>query len=151
MPTLDLKCWVKDGIIKFQFFEKTMATNTVLHAKTALSDSTKLSSWSQEIVRGFLKTSRRLDDSVRVEILETFSRKMRNSGHTMGYIEKALLSGITNYERNVINSNLPKTHHHYKPLHFDSNYKAVGRWKKKIMSKESSYKDKGEDQESGGS
>ena len=44
LPTLDLKCWVKDGIIKFQFFEKTMATNTVLHAKTALRDSTKLSS-----------------------------------------------------------------------------------------------------------
>ena len=32
----------------------------------------------------------------------------------------------------------------------DSNYKAVGRWKKKIMSKESWYKDKGEDQENGG-
>ena len=68
----------------------------------------------------------------------------------MGNIKKTLKSGIINYERKVTNSNLPKTHHHYKPLHMDSNYKAVGRWKKKIMSKESWYKDKGEDQENGG-
>ena len=103
-------------MVEFQFFEKTMATNTVLHAKTALSDSTKLSSLSQEVVRRLLNTSRRLEDSVRMETLETFSQKMRNSGHTMGYIEKALLSGITNYERKVTNSNLPKTHHHYTSL-----------------------------------
>ena len=49
---------------------------------------------------------------------------MRNSGHTMGYIEKALKSGIINYERKVTNGNKPKTHHHYKPLHMDSNYMA---------------------------
>ena len=69
-----------------------MATNTVLHAKTALSDSTKLSSLSQEVVRRLLNTSRRLEDTVRMETLEAFSQKMRNSGHTMGYVEKALLS-----------------------------------------------------------
>ena len=117
----------------------------------ALSDSTKLSSLSQEVVRRLLNTSRRLEDTVRMETLETFSQKMRNSGHTMGYIEKALLSGITNYERKVNNSNLPRTHHPYKPLHMDSNYKAVGRWKKKVMAKETWYKDKKNDQKKSGS
>ena len=105
---------------------------------------------SHEVVRRLLNTSRRLEDPVRMETLEAFSQKMRNSGHTMGYIEKALVSGITNYERKVSNSNLPKTHHHYKPLHMDSNYKAAGRWKKKIMAKDTWYKDKKSDQESSG-
>ena len=40
LPTLDLKIWVQDGKIEFMFFVKPMATNTGLHAKTALSNST---------------------------------------------------------------------------------------------------------------
>ena len=45
---------------------------------------------------------------------------------------------------------VPKTHHHHKPLHMESNYKALGRWKKNIMSKETWYKNKSESQESVG-
>ena len=35
LPTLDVKIWVKDDVIEYEFFEKPMSANTVLHAKTA--------------------------------------------------------------------------------------------------------------------
>ena len=56
LPTLDVKIWVREGRIEFDFFEKTMSINTVLHAKTAQSDSTKFASLSQEVVRRLLHT-----------------------------------------------------------------------------------------------
>ena len=35
LPTLDVKIWMKDGLIEYEFFEKPMRANTLLHAKTA--------------------------------------------------------------------------------------------------------------------
>ena len=82
LPTLDVKIWVVDGNrIEFDFFEKPMNPKTVLHAKTAQSESTKFSSLSQEIVRRMLHTSNRLPLSHGMENLEKFSQKMINSGH----------------------------------------------------------------------
>ena len=37
LPTLDVKIWVAGNMIHFDFFEKPMSTNTVLHAKEAQS------------------------------------------------------------------------------------------------------------------
>ena len=38
LPSLDTRIWVKNMIILFEFFEKTMSTNMVVHAKSALSE-----------------------------------------------------------------------------------------------------------------
>ena len=58
LPTLDVRIWVREGRIEFDFFEKTMGINTVLHTKTAQSDSTKFASLSHEVVWRLLHTSR---------------------------------------------------------------------------------------------
>ena len=58
LPTLDVKIWVKNGIIEYDFFKKTMAANTVLHGKTSQSKTTKFASLTQEVVRRLLHTSR---------------------------------------------------------------------------------------------
>ena len=39
LPTIDVKIWVKNGII--ELFSKPMSANTVLNAKTALGEQTK--------------------------------------------------------------------------------------------------------------
>ena len=42
LPTLDVKIWVRDGLIEYEFFEKPMSANTVLNAKTAEVSETKI-------------------------------------------------------------------------------------------------------------
>ena len=105
LPTLDLQIWItKDGFVEFEFYEKPMAANTVLDARTALSDNTKYSSLSQEVVRRLMHTSRRLEASRRVEKLEELSQKMANSSHSMKFIRDILISGIKSYTAKVMNS-----------------------------------------------
>ena len=68
LPTLDLRLWVVDGnLIRFDFYEKPMASNLVVHAKTALSQTTKFSSLTQEVVRRLLHTSKELSCDYRLE------------------------------------------------------------------------------------
>ena len=44
LPSLDTKIWVMDGWrVLFEFFEKTMATNLMVEAESALSREIKLS------------------------------------------------------------------------------------------------------------
>ena len=54
------------------FFVEPMATNTVLHAKTALSNSSTIAALSKGMVRRLLNTNRKLEKSGRMEILEEF-------------------------------------------------------------------------------
>ena len=35
LPTLDVKIWIVNGRIEFDFYKKPMANNMVLHARTA--------------------------------------------------------------------------------------------------------------------
>ena len=48
LPSLDTKIWMVDGWkVMFEFFEKTMATNLIVEAGSALSREVKLSTLSQ--------------------------------------------------------------------------------------------------------
>ena len=141
LPTLDVRIWVREGLIEYEFFSKPMSANTVLNAKTALGEQTKFSSLSQEVVRRMLHTSRRLEDSSWLESLEDLTQRMTNSDHRPAYIRKVLVAGFTSYQAKLKNSRLPKTHPAYKPLHLDTNFNTKGRWKKKIMAKKNWYQD----------
>jgi hypothetical protein len=142
LPTLDVKIWVRNGKIEYDFFEKLMSSNTVLHAKTAQSETTKFASLSQEVVRRLLHTSRSLPPSHRMENLEVFCQKMTNSGHNKQYIRNVIISGIQKYKRKLQRSILPTSHKEYKPLHLGTKYNTLGRWKEKMLEKNNWYKDK---------
>ena len=58
LPTLDVKIWIVNGRIEF---DKPMANNMVLHARTAQSDKNKFASLTQEVVRR-LKTCRQREN-----------------------------------------------------------------------------------------
>ena len=117
LPTLDLKIWVQAGVVEYEFYEKPMSGNTVVHAKTALSEQVKFSSLTQEVVRRLLHTSRRLPDDVMLECLEKLCQKMANSEHRPVYIKKVMISGITIYEAKLKKSLLPAGNPGFKPLH----------------------------------
>jgi hypothetical protein len=142
LPTLDLKIWIRNGLVEYEFYEKPMSANTVLHAKTALSEQVKFSSLTQEVVRRLLHTSRRLPDIVRMDCLENLSQKMVNSDHKPIFIKKVMISGITSYKSKLRKSLLAAGHPDFKPLHLGTNYNSMGRWKRKVMARETWYKDK---------
>ena len=146
LPTLDVKIWIVNGRIEYDFFEKPMSSNMVLHAKTAQSDKNKFSSLTQEVVRRLLHTSRTLPSSHRMENLERFCQKMANSGHKMSYIRNVTIAGIEKYTVKYKKSILPSNHEEYKPLHLGTKYNTHGRWKKKMQEGRNWYKDKEIDQ-----
>ena len=126
LPTLDVTIWVEQNRILYNFFEKPMSTNLVLHAKTAKSNIVKFSSLTQEVVRRLLHTSRELSHSCRLENLERFSVKMMTSEHKSEFVKKVLFSGMIKYERKVKKSQLPIIHKDFKPLHVGTNYNRLG-------------------------
>jgi hypothetical protein len=83
LPSLDTTVWVEDGWkVLFEFFEKTMSTNLMVEAKSALSNEVKMATLSEEITRRLRNSSLELDSSRRLEILERACTKMKTSGHS---------------------------------------------------------------------
>ena len=149
LPTLDVRIWIRNGRIEYDFFEKTMSTNTVLHAKTAQSEKTKFASLAQEVVRRLLHTSRTLPSSHRMENLEKFCQKMTNSGHNKTYIKSVIISGIEKYTKKYNKSILPSSHKDFKPLHLGTNFNTLGRWRNKMLEKNNWYKDQKDGKDGG--
>jgi hypothetical protein len=69
LPTLDVKIWIESVRIEFNLYEKPMANNMVLLARTAQSDKNKFTSLTQEVVRRLLHTCTTLSPSQRMENL----------------------------------------------------------------------------------
>ena len=82
LPRLDTKVWILNAwTILFEFFEKTMASNLMVEAGSALSQEVKLATLSEEVTRRLRNTSLEVDHSTRMEILERACTKMVTSGH----------------------------------------------------------------------
>ena len=79
----------------------------MVHAKTALSEQTKFSSLTQEVVRRLVHTSRTLPVSTRLECLEILCQKMVNSDHKPAYKRKVMVASITNYPGKIKNKTNP--------------------------------------------
>ena len=109
LPTLDTLLYMEDGrIIHFEFFQKPMSTNLVLQADTALSDSLKMASLKEEVVRRLKYTSERLGFSKRLGTLEDLCQRMTNIGHKLRYMKQILIAGIMRFEAKLKNSKLKK-------------------------------------------
>ena len=135
LPSLDTKIWVVDGWrILFEFFEKTMATNLMVEAGSALSKDVKLATLAEEISRRLRNTSMDLDHSCRMEILERACVKMKTSGHTDMFIRQAVEQGIRAFDEKIKRSRLEEDNPGFQPL-----YPKAG-WRKDIRSKEKALK-----------
>ena len=142
LPTLDTKIWIESGRkIMYEFFEKTMAANVLIQAKSALSDQVKVASLTQEVVRRLKHTRLELPHSSRMDVLESFSQKMSNSGHMNAFIKRILVAGICKYVRMVRNSQLDKNNKQFKSLHQPSG-SSLSRFRRKILARQTWYKDK---------
>ena len=70
LPTLDFDCWVIDNKIYYSFFQKSMARKTVIHKQSALSEKTKVTSLSQDLIRRMKNTSEDVPIEERIAIID---------------------------------------------------------------------------------
>ena len=135
LPSLDIAIWVvADRLIMYEHFEKTMATNLLVEAKSALSMEVKQATLSEEVARRLRNTSLRLDPARRMEILERACVKMKTSGHSEEIIRQAVEQGIRAFDNKIKRSRLDVQDPGYQPL-----FPKAG-WKKNIKSREKALK-----------
>ena len=135
LPSLDCMIWVKDGWrILFQFFEKTMASNLMVEAGSALSKEVKSATLAEEVSRRLRNSSLELDQATRLDILEKACVKMKTSGHTDTFIRMAVEQGVKSFAEKVRRSHLDVRDSGYHPL-----YPKAG-WRKDEKSKEKALK-----------
>ena len=135
LPSLDCMIWVKDGWrILFQFFEKTMASNLMVEAGSALSKEVKSATLAVEVSRRLRNSSLELDQATRLDILEKACVKMKTSGHTDTFIRMAVEQGVKSFAEKVRRSHLDVRDSGYHPL-----YPKEG-WRKDDKSKEKALK-----------
>ena len=135
LPSLDISIWVVGGrTILYEFFEKTMASNLMVEAGSALSKDVKLATLSEEVARRLRNTSVRLDSSRRLEIVERACTKMKTSGHSEEFIRLAVEQGIRSFDAKMRRSLLEIDNPGYQPL-----FPTAG-WKRNIKSKEKAMK-----------
>ena len=133
--SLDIAIWVVAGrLIMYEHFEKTMASNLLVEAKSALSMEVKQATLSEEVARRLRNTSLRLDPARRLEILERACVKMKTSGHSEEVIRQAVEQGIRAFDAKVKRSRLDTQHPGFQPL-----FPKAG-WKKDLKSREKALK-----------
>ena len=145
LPSLDCKVWVKDGWkILFEFFEKTMASNLMVEAGSALSKEVKQSTLAEEISRRLRNTSLELDLPTRLEILEKACVKMKTSGHTDIFIRQAVEQGIKTFAEKVRRSRLDVRDGGYQPLYPKAGWRRDEKAKEKALKRGNWFKGKDE-------
>ena len=89
LQTLDMKIWIVAGNkVLYEFYEKPMAANVVVQAGSALGESVKVATLTEEVIRRLKHTSRSLPHSSRLEVLEDLAQKMSNSGHRNAFMTR---------------------------------------------------------------
>ena len=127
--------WLTDNrLIMYEHYKKTMASNLLVEAKSALSLEVKQATLSEEVARRLRNTSLRLDSSRRVEILERACVKMKTSGHSDEVIRCAVEQGIRAFDAKIKRSRLDTKDPGYQPL-----FPKAG-WRKDLKSREKALK-----------
>ena len=135
LPTLDIKLAVTPtNRIKFKYYEKEVATNTVLHKKTAMEENQKAQILAQEMVRRMLNTNDMVDKKTRLEVVDNMAKKMRTSGYSVKQTRKIISNGLINYEAKKTRCRVEG------PLYRTAKTSLANRCKKKLLAKSSWFK-----------
>ena len=100
-PCLDLKVWIEDGLVMFEFYKKDVSSPYVVMAKSALSVQTKRSSLISEAMRRLLNCSVSLPWGVKARHLSKFAHSMMISGYGHWYRWEVVNGAIKKYEEMV--------------------------------------------------
>ena len=144
LPTLDCALFMEDvenqkrQIVNFSFFEKSMKTPYCVMADSAMSEKSKISILSQDLIRRMLCCSETIPDAERVQIIDNYIDRLVVSGYKPSQVKEIVESGLTGYTRKVersIKSGIP--------LHRSAAATLKERISKKLTEKTDWYKKKG--------
>ena len=98
LPTLDFTCWVVNNKVLYSFFQKPMARKTVINRQSALSEKTKVTSLSQDLIRRMKNTSEDLPMDERIAIIDEYTKQLIASGYSLNQTKNIIESGLLGYE-----------------------------------------------------
>ena len=130
LPTLDFACWVDNNKIYYSFFQKPMARKTVINKKSALSERTKVSSLSQELIRRMKNTSEDVPMKERIDIIDEYAKQLVTSGYSPNQARDIIQAGLVGYETLV-----KKVEKKEAVLHRSASEGAGERKRKKLLGK----------------
>ena len=142
LPTLDLQIWVRgDNKVLYKYFEKKMTPNMVLHARSAIPESTRRATINQELIRRLTNTSELVENEIRVEIVDKYAQKLINSEYSLKVTREFLIGGLKGYER-LLSLSKDRENPKWKPLHMSGSWNGRNRRVAKQLAKSSWYKGK---------
>ena len=144
LPTLDLQLWVnKDNKVVYKYYEKPTTPATVIHARSAMTESTRRATLNQELIRRMTTTSELVEDVIRVEIVDGYAQKLINSEYNLTVTRNSITGGLKGYERLLSlskDTNNPK----WKPLHLSASWNSRNRLTAKLLAKTNWFKGRSE-------
>ena len=127
LPTLDLELRIMDdNTVLYQYFEKSMIPNMVLHRRSAMPESTRRATLNQELVRRMVNTSEMVGDEKRVEIVDKYAEKLMNSEYPLDQTRNIIIGGLKGYER-LLSLSKDIKNPKWKPLHMAAGWNARNR------------------------
>ena len=124
IPILDMKVLMdEDGQIKYQHYEKPVASKKVVSERSGHSAASKRAIQENELVRRMMNISRDLDwDTYFVPVLTDYMKRMKRAGYSKSYRKKVLKSALKTYDRKLFNADSGE-----RPLNRPANFNKVGR------------------------
>ena len=139
LPTLDCEMFMekKTNKINYSFFEKKMKTPFCVMKESAMSEKSKVSILSQDLIRRMQNTSEKVPESERIKIIDNYIDRLLVSGYKTEQIKEIVESGLKGYIRKLnraIKSGIP--------LHRPAASTLQGRIRKKLTERSNWYKKK---------
>ena len=94
-----------------------------------MPENMRVSTLTQEVIRRMMNTSEKIEQAERNGVVDTYGRKLVNSGYSLEQARKFIISGLTRYERLALSRDL--TNPKWRPLHEGAGYNAKARRIKK--------------------
>ena len=102
MPILDMKMAMnEDNKVVYKFYRKPQSNNTVMMARSAVSDKVKRSTMTNEAMRRLMCCSPNLEDKERVEVMEDFARLMKRSGYKERFRHEVISDALKGHAKRV--------------------------------------------------
>ena len=127
-----------ENSVNYRLFEKPSSSQVSLQEDTTLSRNSLVQSVAEDTKRRLMNNSRKVPDSVKVEMMDKWAQKLINSGHKSKEVRSILLSGIKGY-----NNKVKKCQKSGTPLHRSAKLSFIARRLAKLTGKSNWFRKPG--------
>ena len=98
LPTLDFELFVENAEIKHSFFEKPMNSPYVIMEKSAMSELSKYSILSNDLVCRLSNIGENMLEAEKIKVVNNYSKKLFVSGYNRKQSKEIIVSGIRGFK-----------------------------------------------------